>query len=591
MKRLMVAAVAVFAISLLMPDDASAQRGRGGGGRMGGGGMGGGMSRAPSMGSYNRSPSMSRAASPSMYRPQAAPANRPQNQVMNRPQPAINRGVQSGNFNRPATAGNFSGNRAVNQGGINRQTTGGVQRSGNFATGQQGIRSAQSYQRPSQQSVNNFLNMPPNARTTGATSRSGTASTLPAGNGSGNSGSRTFTTEGGGTVTVGGAGGRGTTSGGAQAGGGVAGIHVETAGGQTFSRVGGVAGATDGTNSAIRGGSATGISDGQGNAAANIRGGTAVSDGTNTAVRGGSVTGARDSQGNAGVNVRGGYADSSGYRQGGSLTATQNAAGVTRVNASGGYGYGNGTGRTGSVSAVRGPGGNVIASGHGATYVNGQFVGGQTWSAVNGNYTHWNSFGPGYPTYYPNCWWPGKWAVATTAWATATYAVAGSYCGCGSEAVYYDYGENVVYEEGAVVIDGEPVATAEEYYGQAAAIADTAAESTDEDWMPLGVFSIVSDGQTNSEKVVQLALNREGAIRGNYQDLMSDKVTPVEGAVDKETQRVAIRLEGNPDLVVETGLYNLTNDEVPILIHFDATRQENRKLIRLDRPEDLPPAE
>jgi hypothetical protein len=61
---------------------------------------------------------------------------------------------------------------------------------------------------------------------------------------------------------------------------------------------------------------------------------------------------------------------------------------------------------------------------------------------------------------------------------------------------------------------------------------------------------------------------------------------PVTGSVDKKTQRVALKIEGNDSVVVETGLYNLTNDEVPVLVHFGPDRQEPRTLIRLKQPED-----
>ena len=81
-------------------------------------------------------------------------------------------------------------------------------------------------------------------------------------------------------------------------------------------------------------------------------------------------------------------------------------------------------------------------------------------------------------------------------------------------------------------------------------------------------------------------MNKEGVIRGNFQDSLTDKVMPVVGAVDKTTQRVALKLEGNDSLVVETGLYNLTNDEVPVLVHFSADRQEPRTFIRLKQPEE-----
>jgi hypothetical protein len=81
-------------------------------------------------------------------------------------------------------------------------------------------------------------------------------------------------------------------------------------------------------------------------------------------------------------------------------------------------------------------------------------------------------------------------------------------------------------------------------------------------------------------------VNTEGVIRGNYHDLLADKVTPITGAVNKETQRVAMKLEGNNDLVVETGLYNLTNDEAPVLVHFSPDRQEVRTFVRLKQPEE-----
>ena len=234
---------------------------------------------------------------------------------------------------------------------------------------------------------------------------------------------------------------------------------------------------------------------------------------------------------------------------------------------------------------MRGPGGNVVSAGRGASFVNGQFVGGQAWNAVNGAYTRWGYFGPGYYGRYPGAWWPGKWAVAGTAWAAATWATAGSYCGCEGEGTYYDYEDNVAYEDGSVYYEGEAVATAEQYYEQAAEIAEAGSETQDEDWMPLGVFALIKEaGQTQTDKVLQLALNRDGAIRGNLQDMLTDEVKPLVGSVNKESQRVAIKMEGNDSIVLEAGLYNLTNDEVPALVHFDAERQQAVTLIRLKNP-------
>lgn len=243
--------------------------------------------------------------------------------------------------------------------------------------------------------------------------------------------------------------------------------------------------------------------------------------------------------------------------------------------------------KVGGGAAVRGPGGNTVAAGRGASFVNGQFVGGKSWSAVNGNFTHWNYFTPGTIGRYPGAWWPGKWAVAGTAWAAATWAIAGSYCGCSGEGTYYDYGENVAYEDGNVYYGDQPVASAEQYYAEAGQIAESGQAPQDEDWLPLGVFAVISDpAQTQTDKVVQLAVNKEGVIRGNVQDTITDTITPITGAVDKKTQRVAMKVANSETVVVETGLYNLTNDEVPILIHFGPDQREDRTLIRLQQPEE-----
>ena len=317
------------------------------------------------------------------------------------------------------------------------------------------------------------------------------------------------------------------------------------------------------------------------------RGVRAATDGTNSAVRAGGFAAGKDAAGNKAAGVRGGYADSSGYRQGGSVTARQNQWGYTKINARGGYGNGNGTGAVGSRAAIRGPAGNVVTTGRGASFVNGQFVGGKSWTAVNGNYTRWGYFGPGYINRYPGAWWPGKWSVYGTAWAVATWATVGPYCGYSDEGYYYDYGENVTYSDGSVYYGDEEIATSEEYYDEAAQIADAGEETTDEDWMPLGVFSLITEAnQTDTKSVLQLAVNREGAIRGNWQDLITNDVKPLVGSVDKKNQRVAIKMKGNDSVVLETGLYNLTNDEAPAIIHTNAKEQKDVTLVRLNNPDE-----
>ncbi len=160
------------------------------------------------------------------------------------------------------------------------------------------------------------------------------------------------------------------------------------------------------------------------------------------------------------------------------------------------------------------------------------------------------------------------------------------YCGCAAQPYVFAYGDNITYNDGTVYYGDQPVASAEQYYQQADQLAADGQQATNEDWLPLGVFGVVRQPTDSVERVVQIAVNKEGVIRGNYQDLLTDTVTPVLGSVDKDNQRVGMKLQGNDSIVVETGLYNLTQDEVPVLVHFGPDRQETRTLVRLKQPEE-----
>ena len=62
----------------------------------------------------------------------------------------------------------------------------------------------------------------------------------------------------------------------------------------------------------------------------------------------------------------------------------------------------------------------------------------------------------------------------------------------------------------------------------------------DGDWLPLGVFALTKPGETNSIVTIQLAVNKQGVIRGNYTDTKTNKTMVIQGAVDKKTQMVVL---------------------------------------------------
>lgn len=161
-----------------------------------------------------------------------------------------------------------------------------------------------------------------------------------------------------------------------------------------------------------------------------------------------------------------------------------------------------------------------------------------------------------------------------------------------SEPTYYNYGDNYYYQGDTVYSDGQPIASAQEYSQQAQAIAasTTVPEQTQEsDWMSLGVFALTQDGDASGPPPVaylQLQVSKAGVITGTLQDLSSNSVRQVQGAVDKESQRSAWTVGDKDWPVMETGISNLTKDEAPALIHFENGQTQQWLLIRMDESGD-----
>ena len=103
--------------------------------------------------------------------------------------------------------------------------------------------------------------------------------------------------------------------------------------------------------------------------------------------------------------------------------------------------------------------------------------------------------------------------------------------------------------------------------------------------MPLGVFAMTHDKQTNADLILQLAVNKAGIIRGNYTATLTNDTKPVQGSVDKKTQRAAWTIGDNKENVLETGIYNLTKDEVPVLVHFGKDKTQQWLLVRVKQDE------
>lgn len=102
-------------------------------------------------------------------------------------------------------------------------------------------------------------------------------------------------------------------------------------------------------------------------------------------------------------------------------------------------------------------------------------------------------------------------------------------------------------------------------------------------WMPLGVFGLTQGDEKTATMVFQLAVDKEGTVRGNYFNPASNVSQPVSGAVDKKSQKVAWIIGDNKNTVVETGLYNLTQDQSPALLHYGKDNTKECMLVRLNQ--------
>ncbi|MBX3426947.1 MAG: mu-protocadherin- cell-suface protein [Pirellulales bacterium] len=165
-----------------------------------------------------------------------------------------------------------------------------------------------------------------------------------------------------------------------------------------------------------------------------------------------------------------------------------------------------------------------------------------------------------------------------------------------SQPIYYDYGSggNVYYEDNSVYVNGQQIGTAEDFAASAATLATVEPPATQEEaesaeWMPLGTFAVSSnESETDPSRIVQLAVNRQGIVSGSFYNTATDEAQAVLGQVDKDTQRVALRIGESDDVILETGLYNLTKDEAPAMVHFGPDRVEYWLLVRLKSDEEAP---
>jgi uncharacterized protein (TIGR03000 family) len=215
-------------------------------------------------------------------------------------------------------------------------------------------------------------------------------------------------------------------------------------------------------------------------------------------------------------------------------------------------------------------------------------------AAVRSGFYHYGAFNAGWWGVHAGAWRPYGWDAARF-WGWATWPLlANWFAWTAIQPIPYDYGTNIVYQGDQVYIDNQPGPTAAVYYQQAADLADSAPvapppDKKEDEWQPLGVFSLVQGDQSDTNAVFQLAVNKAGIIRGNYCNVLTNSTLPVRGAVDKKTQRASWIVGDQKTTVYDTGIDNLTKDESPLLIHFGKERTQQWLLVRVKESDTKAP--
>jgi hypothetical protein len=364
--------------------------------------------------------------------------------------------------------------------------------------------------------------------------------------------SGSYTTGRGTTIDYAGAGRTATGPGGATAGRGVGGVQVTTPGGQTATKVGSVGGVQGpGGAGAVGGRSIAGTSGPHGSGVTASRGGAVL--GPGGAVGGGTRVGT--ATGPAGRTIGGASHWSAASNSYGAYASASRGVAVT--------------GAAGHYTTYRSAAALRTQAGH-----------------VRTSFTGYHYFNAGWYTAHPGAWRAAAWTTAAY-WRWRPYATIATFCGYPATPVVYDYGSNLVYQDNRVFYNGEPVATAEEYATQASELAtagQAAKPAETDEWQSLGVFAMVQGEEKDANNIFQIAINKEGVIRGNYYNGLTDLTVPIHGSVDKKTQRAAWIVGDKKDTVYETGVGNLSHPEASLLVHIGKDRTQQWMLVRLEPP-------
>jgi hypothetical protein len=202
-------------------------------------------------------------------------------------------------------------------------------------------------------------------------------------------------------------------------------------------------------------------------------------------------------------------------------------------------------------------------------------------------FSRWPLYSPWRYSYYrgrPWFWWQWADAPGLTSWLPFNWG----------QPYYWDYGPNgyIYYNNNQVYQNGQPYMAADQYYQQLYSLAHSAPQISPDDaakieWKPPGAFAITQEGKADGNRMMQLAISKQGVLSGTYYNQQTNATHPLQGMVDQKSQRAAWAFADGTDdqTVMETSIYNLTEPQSTMMTHFGPGQASISQLVRLEQPD------
>ena len=118
---------------------------------------------------------------------------------------------------------------------------------------------------------------------------------------------------------------------------------------------------------------------------------------------------------------------------------------------------------------------------------------------------------------------------------------------------------------------------------------NAAALPPDLEWMPLGVYATGPKDAAQAHVYQQLAVSKQGELKGNYYDSITDATQPVSGSIDRETRKATWKVGGKGGATFETTLDALTKTPSSVTMKSGGAAHE-WELVQVQKPNDKPAA-